>query len=76
MRSKIFRSGQLMEYGDVGRMEYLPARCVAHLSAFEILVHFMGLGREDFLDPIQFCLQIDSGRACSTYCCYIWSTQE
>ena len=49
----------LMESGDVGKMEYRKTRRVAHLSAFEILVHFMGLGREDFVDPIQFCLQIN-----------------
>ena len=48
----------LMESGDVGRMEYMQTRCVVYLSAFEILVHFKGLGREDFLDPLQFCLQI------------------
>ena len=48
----------LMESGDVGKMEYRKMRRVAHLSAFEILVHSKGLGREDFLDPLHFCLQI------------------
>ena len=46
-------SDRLIVSRDVGRMEYMKSRRVAHLSAFEILVHFKGFGREDILDPLR-----------------------
>ena len=57
----------LTESRDDGKMEYRQTRRVAPLSAFEILVRFMGLGREDFLDPIQIRLSWFLSRACNMY---------